>query len=210
MLQEVRLDPSLTSAEPELSKGYVYRTRFITCSYYCFLRDCFALNMSKETHKIRIKQLMPCMEGEDFPPARGGSRAAIVENFVYVFGGATRLGEHFNDLWRCEIGSNEAAMNGVESAHSRWIRVDSVSGEPPSKRSGHSFIGIGLRRVMVFGGMISPCNTGYSQVLNDTFILEIGAKGESFVWHAPRIKGEAPSRRTEHSSKCLLKNNRNK
>lgn len=125
-----------------------------------------------------------------------------MDNFLYVFGGADRIGAHFNDLWRCDIGKSNSAIEQPENDENgpTWELLDGVAGEPPEARSGHAFVSIGSARVLMFGGMSGMAEgSGGRGVLDDTTLLQVGSEQEAMAWHVPKIRGSRPRARTEHS-----------
>jgi len=131
------------------------------------------------------------------PDARGGCSLAATPSHLILFGGATRNGIHFNDVWRVPIQQDGGLLNGA-----RWEDVTNViSGQPPTERSGHTstmFQGDSGDNVMiVFGGL----NPVLPAVFNDVYCLR--ACDDNLSWTQVSTRGTAPRPRTEHSATAV-------
>jgi len=116
------------------------------------------------------------------PQARGGCTLTEVGDDIILFGGATRNGVHFDDLW-CLKGENKSEFC--------WEKIDAF-GKGPSPRSGHSATSLGKERMVFFGGL----NSSEKQIFNDVHVLcKVNA---CWIWTDCELIGTPPQPRTEH------------
>ena len=105
----------------------------------------------------------------DRPGHRYGTRMTCIGDTIYLFGGNREGGPTLNDLY--SFAPNQR----------RWTQIETGTGELPSPRYAHAFLGIG-KRIYVFGG---------SGFLNDLYVYDPAANR----WEKLAPTGEIPGPR---------------
>jgi len=143
------------------------------------------LNEPNDTAETKRVKTAP--EWSALPDAPCSSReamaAAVVGTKVYLFGGLTR------DALGLEV-SNDLICYDTEKGN--WLK-QSVSGEAPLGRTGHTMTGVG-NKCVVFGGLNH--DKGY---LADTHVYQT----EGNEWQQPTIDGTAPRARDKHAAVAM-------
>ena len=140
-----------------------------------------------ETIKFPLKATTWKNLSNQGPEKRGGCTITNMENELYLFGGASRDGKHYNDLWIRPLNDNH------DKNKNRWENItDLVQGNPPCPKSGHTATPFHQQQeyfLFVFGGL----NITKQECFNDTFVLSQKS------WMQISTCGTPPQPRTERS-----------
>jgi len=135
----------------------------------------------------------PSVKG-DIPGERDGHSAAIIGNYMYVFGGYEESIERFGqDVYRLDLSTYT------------WKLLSCV-GEPPVHRDFHTATAIG-QLMVIFGGRSDltggqwqpPVNMGPDYYSNKVSYFDT----DTSTWHSPAIHQPLPSGRRSHSAISL-------
>eukprot|EP00948_MAST-09A_sp_MAST-9A-sp1_P003914 g3914.t1 len=130
------------------------------------------------------KLLCSASEGKTSPDARGGSTLVRIGGCLYLYGGASRSGRHYDDLSVFDIAKN------------KWIEISAkTKGIKPPAMSGHSAVAYQDRFMIVFGGM----NIAEEKVYNTLYVLDTF----SMTWSEQYGGGKPPSPRNAHSATLI-------
>eukprot|EP00516_Mucochytrium_quahogii_P005759 CAMPEP_0203763792 /NCGR_PEP_ID=MMETSP0098-20131031/16874_1 /ASSEMBLY_ACC=CAM_ASM_000208 /TAXON_ID=96639 /ORGANISM=" , Strain NY0313808BC1" /LENGTH=618 /DNA_ID=CAMNT_0050659019 /DNA_START=231 /DNA_END=2087 /DNA_ORIENTATION=- len=151
-----------------------------------------------------------CSEQSGELPARGGCTLSNLGEYIYIFGGASRDGTHFSDVWRSPAprrldpepqGASSTVHNNQASnweVRVKWENATTlILGDAPSGRSGHTATAFSKgdqHFVVYFGGL----NAMKEEVYNDVHVLK--STSENISWLPIRVIGTPPQPRTEHSA----------
>jgi hypothetical protein len=131
-------------------------------------------NMNNKKNNKNLLNQKPC--------GRGGSSLTLVNNEkLYVFGGANRQGNHFNDCYLLSKMTSSSSSSSSEDITNedewKWEKISKIKGQIPKPRSGHTALGVsqvsdGVSEnvIVVFGG--SDLSTGI--MFDDLLHMVIG------------------------------------
>ncbi|GBG31337.1 Kelch domain-containing protein 1 [Hondaea fermentalgiana] len=134
------------------------------------------------------------------PAARGGAQLVRLGDDVVLFGGASRDGTHYGDLWKLAVSGNGAKDASAVSKKrpNAWTDLSkSIKGSAPAPRCGHAATAQGDARMVIFGGLDASCGHVFNDVhiLTKTICSKTGK--DEWTWHAPTLVGVPPTPRTE-------------
>ena len=149
----------------------------------------------------------PLVQG-DIPGERDGHSAAIVGNFMYVFGGYEENYERFGqDVYRLDLETYTWKLMVGDQVTCPPLILNmsdqSCSGEPPVHRDFHTATAVGDMMV-IFGGRSDLTTGAHWQVNNlgpDYYSNKVSYYDSlTSTWHSPDISPPLPSGRRSHSA----------
>eukprot|EP00092_Neocalanus_flemingeri_P007660 GFUD01008272.1.p1 GENE.GFUD01008272.1~~GFUD01008272.1.p1 ORF type:complete len:401 (-),score=117.36 GFUD01008272.1:98-1300(-) len=181
-------DPHLLSSWPYQRYGHTVVARGDACYLFGGRNDEAACNLLFTFNTSTYQWTRPVVEG-DVPGARDGHSAAIIGNYMYVFGGYEEIIERFGqDVYRLDLTCYD------------W-KLLSCMGEPPVHRDFHTATAIGSLMV-IFGGRSDltggqwQVNMGPDYYSNKVSYFDTTTS----TWHSPAINPPLPSGRRSHSA----------
>mmetsp|Transcript_16734 Transcript_16734/g.32542 ORF Transcript_16734/g.32542 Transcript_16734/m.32542 type:complete len:666 (-) Transcript_16734:150-2147(-) len=186
---QILLDKGATQKISMDGGGVLQDLKFESCS----LGNATQWLETSRSQELIIEPIVGTSQASLPKPRGGATLATFGENKVVLFGGASRDGSHFADLW---IALREDLQNPSTSPKKQiWTKLTkNVIGRGPEARSGHSATVINDNCMVVFGGL----NATLQKVYNDIHILKHDESQDQWTWLQPKLHGSAPQRRTEH------------
>jgi len=178
------------AAWPYQRYGHTVVARGDTCYLFGGRNDEAACNHLFTFCTNTYQWTKPGVEG-DIPGERDGHSAAIIGNYMYVFGGYEEIIERFGqDVYRLDLSSYA------------W-KLLSFAGEPPVHRDFHTATAIG-QLMIIYGGRSDLTGGQWQPAVNmgpDYYSNKVSYFDTvTSTWHSPAIHQPLPSGRRSHSA----------